>query len=104
MRMIWQTCDYLMESIDAEEMKKISPDYFANVGTGKDLEIKELVDIVRNVISYKGEIRWGTSKPDGTLRKLLDISKITQLGWRLRIKIEEGIKLAYESYLRRKAK
>jgi len=104
MRMIWQTCDYLMESIDAEEMKKISPDYFVNVGTGKDLEIKELVDVVRNVISYKGEIRWGTSKPDGTLRKLLDISKITQLGWRLRIKIEEGIKLAYESYLRRKAK
>jgi GDP-L-fucose synthase len=92
-------CVYLMENIDADEMKKISPDYFVNVGTGKDLKIKELVNIIKDVVGYKGNVVWDTSKPDGTPRKLLDVTRITQLGWKARIKLEEGIKQTYESYL-----
>jgi GDP-L-fucose synthase len=92
-------CVYLMENIDADEMKKISPDYFVNVGTGKDLKIKELVNIIKDVVGYKGNVVWDTSKPDGTPRKLLDVTRITQLGWKARIKLEDGIKQTYESYL-----
>lgn len=95
-----EACVYLMENIDAEEMRKISSDYFVNVGTGKDLKIKELVEIIKDVVEYKGNVIWDTSKPDGTPRKLLDISKIVQLGWKPKIELEEGIKRTYESYLK----
>ena len=70
-----------------------------NVGTGKELTIKELTELTARVIGYEGEIKWDTSKPDGTPRKLLDVSKIEKLGWKYRIELEEGIRLAYEDFL-----
>lgn len=70
-----------------------------NAGTGKELTIKELTELVAKVIGYTGEIRWDTSKPNGTPRKLLDVSKATALGWTYKTELEDGIRLSYEDFL-----
>ena len=70
-----------------------------NLGTGKELTIKELTDLVAKVIGYTGEIKWDPSKPDGTPRKLLDVSKLKNLGWTYQTELEDGIRLAYEDFL-----
>lgn len=66
-----------------------------NVGTGKDLSIKQLATLIKNIVGYKGTIVWNTNKPDGTPRKLLDVSLIHSLGWEHKIEIEEGIREVY---------
>ena len=70
-----------------------------NVGYGSDVTIKELTEIVAKVIGYKGEIIWDKTKPDGTPRKLLDSSEIFKTGWKPKINLEEGIKLAYNDFI-----
>jgi GDP-L-fucose synthase len=70
-----------------------------NVGTGTDLSIKELAEMVRSVVGFEGDIMWDSSKPDGTPRKLLDTSRITALGWSPRIELRDGIAATYEWYL-----
>ena len=70
-----------------------------NIGWGKDISIKDLANLVAEVVGYEGSIEWDTSKPDGTPRKLLDISKIQSLGWQPKIELREGIKSTYEWYL-----
>jgi GDP-L-fucose synthase len=70
-----------------------------NVGWGKDVSIKELAAGVADTVSYKGNVIWETSKPDGTSRKLLDVSRLTALGWKAQITLREGIRLTYQSYL-----
>lgn len=91
-------CVYLMENVDAEVMGKLCPDYFVNVGTGVDIKIKELAIMIKEIVGFKGDIKHDLSKPDGTPRKLLDVSKIKQLGWEPKIGLEEGIKKVYEEY------
>ena len=80
-------------------MNHYSGNETVNAGTGKELTIKELTELVAKVIGYEGEIRWDTSKPNGTPRKLLDVSKAAALGWTYRIELEEGIRLSYEDFL-----
>jgi len=70
-----------------------------NVGTGVDLEIRELANLIAQVTGYNGEIEWDTSKPDGTPRKLLDVSRINNLGWQSEINLEQGVASTYEWYL-----
>jgi len=70
-----------------------------NVGSGKDFHIAELAEIVQEVVGYDGAVSWDSSMPDGTPRKLLDISRLTQLGWAPRVSLREGIKSTYEWYL-----
>lgn len=70
-----------------------------NAGTGKELTIKELAETVARVVGYKGRIEWDTSRPNGTPRKLLDVSKATALGWKYSTELEEGIRLAYDDFL-----
>ncbi len=70
-----------------------------NVGSGKDIRIAELAEVVQEVVGYEGAVSWNTSMPDGTPRKLLDISRLTQLGWKPRISLREGIKSTYKWYL-----
>ena len=70
-----------------------------NVGTGKELSIKELAGKIMKEIGFKGELRWDASKPDGTLRKLTDVSKLHNLGWHHKIEIDEGIHRLYEWYM-----
>lgn len=83
-------CIFLMESYEGNE--------FFNVGTGKELTINELAEMIKGIVGYEGEIVFNTSKPDGTPRKLLDVSKLNKLGWQYKIRLEEGIKATYEKY------
>jgi len=81
---------FLMRHYDGEQ--------FINVGVGEDISIRELAELVRRVVGYEGRLVFDTSKPDGTPRKLLDISKLRSLGWRARISLEEGIASTYRWY------
>lgn len=80
-------------------MNNYSGDETVNAGTGKELSIKELTELVAKVIGYNGKILWDTSKPNGTPRKLLDVSKATALGWTYKTELEEGIGHAYQDFL-----
>ena len=75
------------------------PEYLYNIGTGVDLTIKELAETIKNVVGHKGEIIWDSSKPDGTPRKLMDISKMHALGWKHKIELQEGIEKTYAWFL-----
>ena len=93
---------FLMENYDAAQMTIHGSrvmDNFVNIGTGEDLTIKELAKLVREVVGFRGEIFWDASKPDGTRRKLLDVSKIKSFGWQPKISLKEGIKRTYEWYI-----
>jgi GDP-L-fucose synthase len=70
-----------------------------NAGTRKELTIKELTALVAKAIGYEGRIEWDTSKPNGTSRKLLDVSKATALGWTYKTELEDGIRLSYKDFL-----
>jgi len=72
---------------------------FLNIGTGEDLSIKELAELIKNIVGYDGEVTWDTTKPDGTPRKLMDVSKAHSLGWTHEISLEEGIKKTYADFL-----
>lgn len=72
---------------------------FINIGTGVDLSIKSLALKVKEIVRFKGEIKWDKSKPEGTPKKLMDISKISEIGWKPKINLEEGIKKVYQDYL-----
>jgi GDP-L-fucose synthase len=69
-----------------------------NVGTGEDVTIKELAETISEVVEFKGDIEWDTTKPNGTPRKVLDVSKIKSLGWEPKISLKSGIKSTYEWY------
>jgi GDP-L-fucose synthase len=72
-----------------------------NIGTGKDLSIKELAEIIKRIAGFRGEINWNTDMPDGTYQKLLDISKLKELGWQEKIGLKEGIAATYDQYLQK---
>ena len=80
-------------------MNNYSGDETVNMGTGKELTIKELTELVAKVVGFNGEIKWDTTKPDGTPRKLLDVSKLENLGWKYKTELEDGIRLTYEDFL-----
>lgn len=80
-------------------MNNYSGDETVNAGTGKELTIKELTELVANVVGYRGIIEWDTTRPNGTPRKLLDVSKAEKLGWRFSTELPDGIRLAYEDFL-----
>ncbi len=80
-------------------MNNYSGNETVNAGTGKELTIKELTEKVAAIIGYTGEIRWDPSKPNGTPRKLLDVSKSKAMGWEPKTSLEEGIRLTYEDFL-----
>lgn len=80
-------------------MQQYNDTQFVNIGTGEDLTIRELAELIKNIIGYNGEIIWDTTKPDGTPRKLMDVSKAHSLGWKHEISLEEGIKKTYSDFL-----
>ncbi len=83
-------CVFLMERYSGCET--------VNAGTGKEVRIKELAKLVAGIVGYEGEIRWDASKPNGTPRKLLDVSRAAALGWTYQTELEEGVRLAYEDF------
>lgn len=84
-------CVFLMNNYSGNET--------VNAGTGKELTIKSLTELVAKVVGYEGRIEWDTTRPNGTPRKLLDVSKAEALGWKYKTELEEGIKLAYDDFL-----
>ncbi|MBD3670373.1 MAG: GDP-L-fucose synthase [Gammaproteobacteria bacterium] len=82
---------FLMENYEEEE--------FINVGVGEDVSIKELAEIVSDIVGYQGELKFDTSKPDGTPRKLLDVSKLERVGWKAKIPLRTGIEQTYQWFL-----
>ena len=80
-------------------MNRYSGSGTVNAGTGREVTIRELTETVARVVGYTGEVRWDTSRPNGTPRKLLDVSKAASLGWRYRTELEDGIRLAYADFL-----
>ena len=96
-------CVFLLENRDFKDTydknsKEIRNTHI-NIGTGKDISIKELANLVKNIVDFKGELYFNDSKPDGTILKLTDPSKLHSLGWKHRIKLEDGAKILYEWYL-----
>ena len=90
---------FALEKLDLNEYYKETGLNFVNVGAGKDIKIKELVELVKHVVGYQGQILWDTSMPDGTPRKLLNIDRMTSLGWSQTIELKEGIKQYYSYFL-----
>ena len=87
-------CVHLMKKYHSADVGE-----FINIGTGKDITIKDLAQTIRDIVGFKGEIRHDRSKPDGTPKKLLDISRMRALGWEPKIELEEGIRKSYQWYL-----
>jgi len=77
-------------------MENYSGNDFFNVGTGKEITIKELAERIKEVVGYKGELKFNAEKPDGITRKLLDVSKLTAAGWKYKIELKSGIEKSYQ--------
>jgi len=92
-------CIFLMNNFNPSKEQNDKGEIFFNLGTAQDNTIKELSEIIKNVVGFKGKITWDTAKPDGTPQKLLDLSKIHQLGWKHKIELTDGIKMTYQWYL-----
>jgi len=86
-----EACYYLMQNYNEPGL--------VNIGTGEDISIKDLAILIKTIIEYPGEIQFDTTKPDGTPRKLMDVTKLHNKGWKHKIELEEGIKLAYKDFL-----
>ena len=105
-------CIFIMNSVDFNDLKRLSAesDHTSsrhsseikntqiNIGTGRDNTIKEIAIRIKNIVGFKGELNWDVSKPDGTFRKQLDVSKISRLGWKSKVELDEGIKMVYSLY------
>lgn len=104
---VWGTGSPRREFLHADDladacvflMLNYNDDLFVNVGTGEDVTIRELAELVQNVVGYEGELRWNTDKPDGTPRKLMDVSRLHQLGWKHTTDLREGLELTYQDFL-----
>ncbi len=84
-------CVYLLENYSGEQ--------HVNIGTGKEISIKDLAEIVKEIVGFKGEIVWNSDMPDGTPRKLMDVSKLHNIGWKEKVSLRDGIRMEYEWYL-----
>jgi len=88
-----EACLFLMENYNEEQ--------FINVGSGSEISIRDLAALIKTIVGYEGEIMWDKSKPDGTPRKLMDSSRLFALGWKPRVDLATGIRLAYEDFLKK---
>lgn len=103
---LWGTGAPLREFLYVDDMadacvfllKNYSGEEHVNIGTGKEITIRDLAEMVRETVGYKGDIVWDKSMPDGTPRKLLDVSKLHEMGWKEKVSLREGIALSYEWY------
>lgn len=104
---LWGTGSPLREFLHADDlaaacyflMQNYNEAGFLNIGVGSDVTIKHLAEMIQKVVGYQGEIKWNTEKPDGTPRKLMDVSKLHALGWKHTIDLEEGITKTYQDFL-----
>ena len=105
---VWGTGNPLREFMHVDDladaclflMLNYNDSQFVNVGTGKDISIRELAELIKTIVGYEGNIIFDTTKPDGTPRKLLDLNYVHSLGWHHKIELEEGIKMTYQDFLK----
>jgi GDP-L-fucose synthase len=90
---------FCLQNVSAADV----PDGLLNVGCGEDLTLRELAALVQKVVGYEGAVEWDASKPDGTPRKLMDVSRLRGLGWAPTVGLEDGIRRTYEWYLKERA-
>jgi GDP-L-fucose synthase len=88
---------FLLERIDADDLYSLGLSHL-NIGTGTDIKILKLAEMIRELVGFHGEIRFDDSKPDGTPRKLLDVSRLAELGWRYRTELKDGLRLTIDWY------
>lgn len=93
-----EACVYLMQKIDAKTLYHDMNQTHINIGTGEDLTIRQLAEVIKEIIGFRGNLLWDTSKPDGTPRKQLDVSLLQSLGWQPQILLNQGIEAVYEEY------
>ncbi len=93
-------CLYAMNNFNPTKEENEKGEMFLNVGTGSDISIKELTEMVKDVVGFEGEVVWDTTKPDGAPRKLLDVSKMETLGWKSKIELTDGVKTTYQWFLK----
>jgi GDP-L-fucose synthase len=86
-----EACLFLMENY--------SDPVTVNIGVGHDISIKELAELVQRIVGFTGEINWDTSKPNGTPRKLMDVSRLSEMGYKAKISLEDGIRGVYEEFV-----
>ncbi|QZE13435.1 GDP-L-fucose synthase [Halosquirtibacter laminarini] len=93
-------CVYVMKHVDFKDVAKDSPvlNTHINIGTGKEIRIKDLANLIKNIVGFDGDLFFNTAKPDGTIRKLTDTSKLDRLGWSYKIGIQEGVEKIYHWY------
>ncbi|MBA6153426.1 GDP-L-fucose synthase family protein [Gelidibacter maritimus] len=104
---LWGSGTPMRELLHVDDMAKavvyalehVLPEHLYNVGTGKDVTIKELAHTIQNIVGHQGTIQWDSSKPDGTPRKLMDVSKLNNQGWKAEIDLQTGIKMTYDWFL-----
>jgi len=104
---LWGTGTPMREFLHVDDLaqavlfavENVLPEYLYNVGTGTDVTIKELAETIQNIVGHKGTIRWDSTKPDGTPRKLMDSSKLLKLGWKPEIDLEKGIKNTHDWFI-----
>ena len=96
-------CVFLMETIDFNDLipkdQKEIRNTHINIGVGEDITIRDMANLVKNIIGFDGLLEWDHSKPDGTYRKLLDVTKLNKLGWKAKISLKEGIEKVYNEYI-----
>jgi GDP-L-fucose synthase len=106
---LWGTGSPLREFLHADDladacyflMQNYSSPEFLNVGVGSDITIKNLAELIQRIVGYQGRINWNVEKPDGTPRKLMDVSRLHALGWKHSIDLEEGIRVTYQDFLQK---
>lgn len=104
---LWGTGSPLREFLHADDladacfflMQNYSEAGFLNIGVGSDVTIKHLAELIRDVVGYEGQVHWNTDKPDGTPRKLMDVSKLHNLGWKHQTELADGIRVTYQDFL-----
>jgi len=91
-------CIFMMKNFNPSKEQNETGEMFLNLGVGYDVSIKELAESIKNIVGYNGEIAWDYSKPDGTPKRLLDSSKILDMGWKPKIDLKTGIEMTYDWY------
>ena len=104
---VWGTGSPMREFLHADDladacfflMEQYNGELFVNIGTGEDVTIKQVAELIQEIVGFAGELRWNTDKPDGTPRKLMDVSRLHDLGWKHKTELRQGLELTYQDFL-----
>ncbi len=104
---VWGTGSPMREFLHADDladacfflMENYNDELFVNIGTGEDVTIREAAELIKDIVGFEGELRWNTEKPDGTPRKLMDVSRLHEMGWKHRTELRQGLEMTYQDFL-----